>query len=75
MQHNANGLTGKLDDMLNFMVNHNVDIAAIQETKWTTKSRAPKTPGYTIIRQDRCRDRGGGLAFFIRDNIPYPNPK
>ena len=42
----------------------------IQETLLTEKSRDISTPGYSFIRKDRGR-RGGGLAFLIKENIPF----
>ena len=38
MQWNVNGISGKFTELLTFLHSNNVDIAAIQETKQTTKS-------------------------------------
>ena len=43
----------------------------LQETKLTSKSKNPTTPGYTLVRQDRSRNKGGGLAFLIRNGISH----
>ena len=45
-------------------------------------SRLPRCPAFTIIRKDRKRNNGGGLAFLVRDTLqfrvfdvpPSPNP-
>ena len=46
-------------------------IAAIQETKCTSKSKLPPIPNYSYIRRDRGKDKGGGLMFIIHDSIPF----
>ena len=43
----------------------------VQETKLTDKSRDLTTPGYTLVRHDRDRDKGGGLAFLVKNNITF----
>ena len=45
----------------------------VQETKLTDKSKDISTPGYSFIRKDRGKDKGGGLAFLIKDNITFHN--
>ena len=46
-------------------------IAALQETKLTSKSKIPNIPQYTLLRSDRERNKGGGLAFIIHENILF----
>ena len=46
-------------------------VAAIQETKLTSKSKSLKTSNYTLIRQDRGVNKGGGLAFLIHKDITF----
>ena len=41
MQWNANGISGKITELLTFLNSNNVNIAAIQESKLTNKSKAP----------------------------------
>ena len=82
MQFNINGLAGKIMELVHFLVQNDIMVAAIQESKLNSRSRLPRCPGYTVIRKDRERDRGGGLAFLVRDTLqfrlfdvpPSPNP-
>jgi hypothetical protein len=71
LQFNCNGLSSKLPEILNFMTNENVMIAAIQETKLTDKSRPLVALDYAIVRRDRTHDSGGGLAFLVHTSIQF----
>jgi hypothetical protein len=53
------------------MEKNKIKIAAIQETKLTSKSKPKKTPGYTLLRKDRGTNKGGGLAFIIHQDIHF----
>ena len=46
-------------------------IAAIQETKLTSKSKQLKTPNYTFVRQDRGVNKGGGLGFLVHKDVSF----
>jgi exonuclease III len=52
------------------MTKNNIKLAAIQETKWGPKNN-PKVNGFSIIREDRQQNQGGGLAFIISKDISY----
>ena len=57
------------------MYNNNILVGAIQETKLSEKSKALTTNNYTLVRQDRGTDKGGGLAFLVHNDINfYSNP-
>ena len=71
LQININGILGKLDELLHHMAKHNIHIAAIQETKLTIKSHMRATPNYTLVRKDREKDKGGGLAFLVHNLVPF----
>ena len=71
LQWNINGIQNKLDELLHHMENSKILIAAIQETKLTRLSKERKTPNYTFVRQDRGRDKGGGLAFLIHKEVSF----
>ena len=43
----------------------------LQETKLTPSSKDPITPGYVLVRKDRERDKGGGLAFLVRNSLSF----
>lgn len=70
MQFNCNGLKTKITEVLNFMELHDIPVAAIQETKLHPNTRVI-APSHTIIRQDHEKDKGGGLAFIIRNYVKY----
>ncbi|KAI5731922.1 hypothetical protein M8J77_018439 [Diaphorina citri] len=79
LQFNARGISGKCDEVLDFMHTHNIKLAAIQETKLTARSNLSERFGYTFVRQDRTQDEGGGIAFIIHNTLSYqpkalPNP-
>ena len=71
MQYNINGIYGKLTELLDLLNTKKVHICAIQETKLTSKSKAFKTPKYTLVRKDRGTNKGGGLAFLVHETIPF----
>ena len=64
LQWNANGIGNKRMELSIFLEAHNVKVVAIQETKLTAKS-SPSFQNYTLVRQDRRLDPGGGLLFFV----------
>uniref|UniRef100_A0A8D8X0Y9 Endonuclease/exonuclease/phosphatase domain-containing protein n=1 Tax=Cacopsylla melanoneura TaxID=428564 RepID=A0A8D8X0Y9_9HEMI len=70
LQFNCNGLRDKIHDIVHFMTNNNIKIAAIQESK--LNQRIDLTiPCFDIIRNDRDHDSGGGLAFIIHKDVQY----
>ena len=71
MQCNANGISGKVTELLTFLHSNNVNIAAIQETKLTNKSTPLKTPGWAAVRLDRQKNKRGGLLMLIKETIPF----
>ena len=71
MQWNANGISGKITQLLTFLHSNNVNMAAIQETKLTNKTKPHKTPGWAAVRLDRNKNIGGGQLMLIKDMIPF----
>ena len=71
MQWNANRISGKITKLLTFLHSNNFNIAAIQETKLTNKSKPRKTPGWAAVRHDRQRNKGGCLLMLIKEMIPF----
>ena len=45
IQWNVKGISGEITELLTFLNSNNVNIAAIQETKLTNKTKPHKTPG------------------------------
>ena len=79
MQWNADGLKNKQDELKQRLVNSNIDILAIQETKLLgpdsgpTPDKTPEIPGYKPKRKDRTGavTRGGGLLFYIKEDVRF----
>ena len=46
-------------------------MAAIQESKLTSKSRNPRIQNFTTVRRDRPQGQGGGLRIFIHKSINF----
>ena len=71
LQFNANGVGNKLLEWERFLEKHNVKVAAIQESKLTSKSRKPCIKNFTTVRRDRPQGQGGGLLIFIHNSINF----
>ena len=52
------------------MIDENIKIAAFQETKLNDKKLAD-IPNFAIVRKDREKDKGGGLAFLVHTSIVF----
>ena len=48
-----------------------IKIAALQETKLNKESRIPTIPKYNLVRKDRPRNSGGGVAFLVHEDIIF----
>ncbi len=73
LQLNCNGFANKCEQIIQFLQENDIAIAALQETKLPTgpSSLQPKTGHFTLIRKDRAKNKGGGLAFLIRNTIEF----
>ena len=71
LQWNCNGISRKLTEVTNFMDKKGILIAALQETKLTSRNPLSCSASYSVIRQDRERNKGGGLAFIIHKTVTY----
>ena len=79
MQWNADGIRNKLDKLKQRLVNSNIDILAVQESKLlgpdSSSSLDPtlEIPGYKPKRQDRVGavNRGEGLLFYIKEDVRF----
>ena len=71
IQCNANGISGKITEPLTFLHSNNVNIAAIQGNNLTNRTESLKMPGWTAVRLDRHKIKGGGLLMLIKDSIPF----
>ena len=71
MKWHANGISGKITELMTCLHSNNFNIAAIQETKLTNKTKPLKTPGLAAVRLDRHKNKCGGLLMLIKDTIPF----
>ena len=71
LQFNANGIDNKLSVGTLSGETNNVKVAAIQESKFTSKSRNPHIQNFTTVRRDRLQGQGGGLLIFIHKSINF----
>lgn len=74
---NVRSMVNKMDDIRLLIQNKPFDIFTVSET-WLTPSildSEVSLPGYTLVRHDRNKKRGGGTAIFVRDGIPYRHRK
>ena len=71
MKWNANGISGKMTDLLNFLHSSSDKITAIQETKLTNRTKPHRPPRWTAVRLDRHKNKGGGLQMLIKDTIQF----
>ena len=53
------------------MSRERVSIAAVQETKLNSRSDLLSCAGFNVLRKDRERDNGGGLAFILHNTVQY----
>ena len=77
MQWNADGIGNKIFELQEYLVNSNVDVLAVQESKLLSTGpkadKDSKIPGYYIQRKDRenAENRGGGLLFYIKNDVRF----
>ena len=71
VQWNANKISGRITELLTFHHSNNVNIAAIQDTMLTNKSKPIKTPALAAVQFDDHNNKGGGLLMQIKDTIPF----
>jgi exonuclease III len=69
MAWNANSVTSKKRELEFFLYTNKIDIAAISETKMSTKNRF-SINGYSVYRQDRNKF-GGGVMLLINNQIQH----
>ena len=73
---NAYSIKAKKLELLKFLQEHEIDVLLVQETFLKPQDKFT-LQNYTIIRQDRLRERGGGTLVATRKNIYHyeiPNP-
>jgi exonuclease III len=71
IQFKCNGIQNTRSELQEFLNNHQVKVAAIQETKLTAKYKKNNFQGYTLVRRDRPVGGGGRLAFLVHQMVRY----
>ena len=69
----ANGISGKITELLTFLHSDDLNIAAIQQTNLTSKTKPLQTSGRAAVRLDRRKNNGGALLKLIIYTIPFVN--
>ena len=69
---NANGINSKKDELNDYLIKHEIKIAAITETHLAPNNRW-SIPGYIIYREDRPINGhlGGGVALIVHSSIKH----
>ena len=76
MSLNARSILTKTDELALVIHNQKSDIVMVSET-WLSDVIPdealyfPGIPGFSVIRNDRVNMRGGGVAVFVKDTIPF----
>ena len=71
LQWNCNGIRTKTAELTDFIKEHQIKVACLQETKLGEKSTSPNIPNFTLVRKDRSTNNGGGLATYIHKSILF----
>ena len=72
MQFSACGICNKLTELGEFIKQHNVRVAVIHESKFSSNSKTPSIQNFTTVRKDRRQGQGGGLVTLIHKSINFP---
>ena len=66
---NANGISSKHGEVMNFLAVNRIDILLVNETRLTSKHKC-KIPGYKNFRKDRAGNvTAGGVAIYCANDI------
>ena len=73
MVGNFMSLVPKIDEVQEFVLRNNINLAFITETwlKESVSNSVVNIPGYEIKRRDRVTNNHGGVCLYIKDNIKY----
>ena len=71
MQWDADEICLKMHELRDKLINSDFDIVAIQEFKLQKADKTPSIEGYTTIRKDQNNIFGGGLLFFICNDVIF----
>ena len=68
---NADGIRPKLLELRDHLLNSDIDVLAVQESKLWKIDKTPSIEGYATIRKNQNNIFGGGLLLFIRTDIVF----
>ena len=71
LQLNAKRIGNKQTELGVVMENNEVNVAVIQESKLTPKSKSPCIQNYTTFPKDRPHGQGGVLLIFIHRSVTF----
>ena len=72
-QWNADGIRPKLLELCDCLLNSNIDVLVVQESKLWKTDKTRSIEDYATIKKDRNNILGGGLLFFTRTDIVFEN--
>lgn len=67
---NANGLSSKKHELIDFLDEQEVEVILIGET-WLNNNHTIKIPNYSIYKNDRIQNERGGAAIAKKRTIPH----
>ena len=70
-QWNADGIRPKFRELRDRLINSDIDILAVQQSKLRKTDKTPFIEGYATIRKDRNNILGGGFLIFIQNDIVF----
>ena len=70
-QWNADGICSKLLELRDRLLNSNINILAVQESKLWKTDKTASIKGYATIRKDQNNILGSGFLLFIRMDIVF----
>ena len=70
-QWNADGIHPKIAKLRDLLINSDIDVLAVPESKLRKTDKAPFIEGYATVHKDLNNIPGGGLLLFIRSDIVF----
>lgn len=71
LQFNCDGINNKIDEIVKYMTDNDILLAAIQETKLSSRSKLTNNGPFSIVRLDRASNKGKGLAFIVHQSLSH----
>ena len=71
LQSNADGIMTKFTELRDRLINSDIDICAVQESKLRKNNKTPIIEGFATLRKDRKVLNGGGLLLYIRSDLTF----